>query len=148
MAKRKYSESERAAVNDKRAALAGAAKALEDSRAADIDAALNILSKYSRRNIAMILVQCEERGRALPAAVAGFHEWRAAGRIVRKGSQGYAIWAPVMRKEKAAGDSDSDTGTPRGFTVRYVFDVLDTDVLTDTAPRTLRELETVAAVAF
>jgi hypothetical protein len=140
MSRRQYTAGERAAVNAARALLAAAAKELEQARPADIERAAAILGKYSRRNIALILVQAGERGRDIPAAVAGFHEWRAAGRIVRKGSKGYAIFAPIVRKAVNS-VSDDDAG-PRGFTVRYVFDVADTDALTDNAPATLRELET------
>ena len=84
--------------------------------------------------MALILVQAEERGRDIPRAVAGFHEWRKAGRIVRKGSQGYFIYAPIVRK-----DDLEDGASPRGFTVRHVFDVADTEPLTDNAPATLTE---------
>ena len=123
--------------------LAIAANDLEQSNPADIDLALLVLSKYSRRNVALIYAQALERDRDIPQAVAGFHEWRAAGRIVRKGSKGYAIFAPVMKRDKAAG-VDSD---PRrvGYTVRYVFDVLDTDVLSADSPTLARDLETVPA---
>ena len=141
MSRRAYTPDERAAVNASRALLAAAAKELEQARPADIERAAAILGKYSRRNIALILIQAGERGRDIPAAVAGFHDWRAAGRMVRKGSKGYAIFAPIVRK--AAADSVSDDDGPRGFTVRYVFDVVDTDALADNAPATLRELETV-----
>jgi hypothetical protein len=141
MSRRAYSADERAAVNAARALLAAAAKELEQARPADIERAAAILGKYSRRNIALILVQAGERGRDIPAAVAGFHEWRAAGRMVRKGAKGYAIFAPIVRKAAADVVSDGDDG-PRGFTVRYVFDVADTDALTDSSPATLRELET------
>ena len=140
MSRRQYTADERAAVNAARALLADAAKALENDRPADIERAANILGKYSRRNVALILVQAGERGRDIPAAVAGFHEWRTAGRIVRKGSKGYAIFAPIVRK--AADSVSGDDDGPRGFTVRYVFDVADTEQLGDNAPTTLRELET------
>ena len=141
MGRRAYTPDERAAVNSSRALLAAAAKELEQARPADIERAAAILGKYSRRNIALILVQAGERGRDIPAAVAGFHEWRAAGRMVRKGSRGYAIFAPIVRKGSADSVSGDDDG-PRGFTVRYVFDVADTEQLGDNAPATLRELET------
>lgn len=134
MARRSYSEEERAAVNARRDLLAEAARMMEEGRPADIDRAASILAGYSRRNIALILVQAEERGRSFPQAVAGFHQWRDAGRIVRKGAKGYAIWAPIVRK----GDAPEDG--PSGFTVRHVFDVADTDAITAEAPATLREL--------
>lgn len=123
MARKSYSPEEREQVNRHRANLAAAAKALEEGSPADIDRAAAILSGYSRRNVALILVQCQGRGRAFPAAVAGFHDWRKAGRKVRKGAQGYFIYAPVMGKK----DTETDGDSPRGFTVRFVFDVADTE---------------------
>jgi hypothetical protein len=129
-----YTPAEREQVNAKRELLAQAAQELEASRPADIDAAARILSAYSRRNIALILIQCEERGRQFPQAVAGFHSWRAAGRIVRKGAAGYVIYAPVI-KEDAQGDP-----VRKGYTVKHVFDILDTDPIAADSPATLREL--------
>jgi hypothetical protein len=143
MARKVLTEEQRADRAARLDLLAIAANDLEQANPADIDLALLVLSKYSRRNVAMIYAQALERDRDLPQAVAGFHEWRAAGRIVRKGSQGYAIFAPVMKRDKAAG-VDSD---PRrvGYTVRYVFDVLDTDVLAADSPTLARDLDGVPA---
>jgi len=135
MARKTYTPEERAAVNAARARLSEAAKELEANAPANIDRAVAILSQYSRRNVALILAQAAERGRDIPAAVAGFHEWRKAGRIVRKGSQGYFIYAPIVRKD----DTGEDESGPRGFTVRHVFDVADTDALSDDSPATLTE---------
>jgi hypothetical protein len=129
-----YTEAERQAVNAKRELLAEAARIVEDQRPADIDAAARILSTYSRRNIALILIQAEQRGQQFPQAVAGFHSWRAAGRVVRKGSAGYVIYAPVI-KEDAQGDL-----VRKGYTVKHVFDVLDTGPIAIDSPATLREL--------
>ncbi len=128
MARRAYTDAERAAVREHRAALAAAAKDADANRPEDVARAVEILAHYSRRNAAMILVQAELMGRPLPQAVAGFHEWRKLGRAVRKGAKGYAIYAPVMRKKgQAADDGGTEDGTPRGFTIRFVFDVADTD---------------------
>ncbi len=135
MARRTLTPDERAARAARLDLLATAAQDLESGRPADIDRAAAILTNYSRRNVALILAQCEERGRDVPQAVAGFHDWRKAGRTVRKGSKGYAIYAPVMRKD---GDTGDETRT--GYTVRYVFDVADTDPIGDDSPDTLREL--------
>jgi hypothetical protein len=131
---RRYSDAERQAVDARRELLAEAAQIVEDQRPADIDAAARILSTYSRRNIALILVQAEARGQQFPQAVAGFHAWREVGRAVRKGSAGYFIYAPVMRKEL-----DGEL-VRRGYTVRHVFDVLDTDPVSVDSAATLREL--------
>jgi hypothetical protein len=131
MARRAYTETERAAVREHRAALAAAAKAADESRPGDVSRAVEILGHYSRRNAALILVQAELMGRPLPQAVAGFHEWRKLGRTVRKGAKGYAIWAPIVGKKGQGGDDGAtDDGTPRGFTIRFVFDVADTDPAT------------------
>lgn len=123
MARKSYTPEEREQVNRHRANLAAAAKALEEGSPADVDRAAAILAGYSRRNVALILIQCQGRGREFPAAVAGFHDWRKAGRKVRKGAQGYFIFAPVMRRK----DEETDGDSPRGFTVRFVFDVADTE---------------------
>lgn len=132
MAKRQLTDTERAARADKITRLAAAAKAIEGGNGIDLDRAVAILSGYSRRNVALILIQCQERGRDIPGAVAGFHDWRKAGRVVRKGSTGYLIFRPRMVKDKATGED-----TRAGFAVTYVFDVADTDPVTDTAPATL-----------
>jgi hypothetical protein len=129
-----YTPAEREAVNAKRELLAQAAQELENNRPADIDRAARILSTYSRRNIALILIQSEQRGQQFPQAVAGFHSWRAAGRIVRKGAAGYVIYAPVI-KEDAQGDQ-----VRKGYTVKHVFDILDTDPIAADSPATLRDL--------
>jgi hypothetical protein len=131
---KKYTEEQRAAIDARRDLLAEAARIMEEERGADIDKAAAILSTYSRRNIALILAQAEERGRQFPQAVAGFHAWRAAGRIIRKGSAGYFIYAPVI-KEDAQGEP-----VRKGYRVTHVFDVADTDPIAVDSPDTLREL--------
>lgn len=99
----------------------------------DRDAA--ILTNYSRRNVALILAQCEERGRDVPQAVAGFHDWRKAGRTVRKGAKGLAIFRPRTKK-----DADTGEETRTGYAIAYVFDVADTDPIGEDSPDTLRAL--------
>lgn len=60
--------------------------------------------------------------------VGGFRQWLAAGRCVRKGEHGMAVWVPVRRKAEdgaqvPAGDD------PAGFILGTVFDVSQTDPL-------------------
>ena len=131
---KRYSDAERVAVDAKRELLAEAAQRVEEQRPADIDAASLILCTYSRRNVALILAQSEQRGQQFPQAVAGFHAWRQVGRAVRKGSAGYFIYAPVMRKD--AGGED----VRKGYTVKHVFDVLDTDPIAADSAASVREL--------
>lgn len=85
-----------------------------------------LLDSFSPKNCLAILAQ-------KPSAThcAGFHAWREAGRQVRKGAKGLAIFIPL-----STGD-DSDTVK---FTWRYVFDISDTQEITPNSPATLREL--------
>ena len=93
-----------------------------------------LVARFSLRNVMLILAQRPDASQC-----AGFHEWRKAGRVVRKGAKGIAILVPI------GGGVDPDTGErerPR-FTYRYVFDIADTDPLSvagEDAPRLAREL--------
>lgn len=76
------------------------------------------LTEYSPRNALLILMQCPNASH-----VAGFHDWRKAGRKVSKGAKGAAILVPTGRAKDANGEP---TGRLR-FTWRYVFDVEQTE---------------------
>lgn len=85
----------------------------------------NLLDSFSPSNALMILCQ---KPRATQCA--GFHAWKAAGRSVRKGAKGAAILIPL-----GVGDDEK----PR-FSWRYVFDISDTEDLTEDSPKLAREL--------
>lgn len=85
----------------------------------------NLLDSFSPSNALMILFQ-----KPNATNCAGFHAWRDAGRIVRKGAKGAAILVPL-----GAGDDEK----PR-FSWRYVFDITDTDPIAEDSPTLLREL--------
>lgn len=85
----------------------------------------NLLDSYSPSNALMILFQ-----RPSATQCAGFHAWREAGRAVRKGAKGIAILVPL-------GADEDDK--PR-FSWRYVFDIADTEELTESSPKLAREL--------
>jgi hypothetical protein len=89
----------------------------------------NIGASFSPSNALMILFQ-----RPSATQCAGFHAWREAGRAVRKGSKGIAILVPLGTRVDEAGEE-----TPV-FSWRYVFDIADTDPLSDSSPRLAREL--------
>lgn len=97
-------------------------KALE---AQGVEIPSNLLSSFSPGNAMMILFQ-------KPSATncAGFHAWRSAGRAVKKGSKGLAILVPLGVDEEEK---------PR-FSWRYVFDISDTEPLSDHSPKLAREL--------
>lgn len=111
------SKEERAAFH---ATLRGMAERAEVEHADEVAALAAILGNYSMRNAALIWAQCPDA-----SAVAGFHDWRKAGRVVRKGEKGLAILAPMARKRE-----DGEEGTAlAGFRVVYVFDVSQTEPL-------------------
>lgn len=85
----------------------------------------NLLASFSPSNALMILCQ-----KPKATNCAGFHAWREAGRAVRKGAKGAAILVPL-----GVGDDDK----PR-FSWRYVFDISDTEELSENSPKLAREL--------
>ena len=110
---------------EKAAFIAHLRKAAEELGATNPTIPPNIATAFSPMNALMIILQ-----KPKATHVAGFHAWKAAGRTVRKGAKGAAILVPL-----GVGDDDK----PR-FSWRYVFDVSDTDTLTQDSPATLREL--------
>jgi len=60
------------------------------------------------------------------SVVGGFRQWRAAGRIVRKGEHGAAIWCRT-----GGGETESAEGTEGrpSFIMGTVFDVSQTELL-------------------
>lgn len=76
---------------------------------------------YSFKNTLMIAVQNPDA-----TLCAGFRQWMKLGRQVRKGETGMVIWIPTLRKI----DPDDDEPTERGFMLSAVFDILQTDEIT------------------
>jgi hypothetical protein len=89
-----------------------------------------LLGRFSPKNCYAILSQDPNATNC-----AGFHEWRKAGRIVRKGSKGLAILVPMGMMADAEGTSER-----MRFSWRYVFDVTSTDPIAEDSPSTLGEL--------
>jgi antirestriction protein ArdC len=78
---------------------------------------------YSFNNQLMIAYQ-----RPGATFVRGFKSWLAAGRAVRKGEKGIAIFAPRPRSRTETNDvGDDETESGISFRVVYVFDVAQTD---------------------
>ena len=72
-------------------------------------------------NACMVASQCPNA-----TIVGGFRQWLAAGRCVRKGEHGFAIWCPTSKKT----EDDSEETAVR-FVLGTVFDVSQTDEITD-----------------
>lgn len=66
---------------------------------------------------------------------ASFGNWIKAGRCVRKGEHGVSIWVPIGGKKitnETTGATENESGSEKpGFTSGTVFDVSQTDALTE-----------------
>jgi hypothetical protein len=91
------------------------------------------LPRYSPNNVLLITSQ-----RPDATWIAGHGAWSQLGRQVRKGERGIAILAPVLRRHRETGPSDTvppaaiaapdaARGRLAGFRVAHVFDVSQTD---------------------
>ncbi|MHA6622909.1 ArdC family protein [Pseudonocardia sp. DLS-67] len=85
---------------------------------------------YSPRNMLLLWMQAQERGVML-TQVAGYTTWRRLGRSVRAGERGFAVLAPVTRRDSEQ-DGREDEPTPAGrrrmvgVRVAHVFDIAQT----------------------
>ena len=77
-------------------------------------------------NACMVYMQC-------PAAsiVGGFQQWRRAGRCVRKGEHGAAIWVPVGQPRAGEEGENLPDLDDLHFVLGTVFDVCQTDAIPD-----------------
>lgn len=76
-----------------------------------------ILSTF---NTCMILAQAGDK--FIPTMVGGFQQWKKAGRSVKKGEAGMAIWIHATKKDPE--NADVEKGY---FTSGYVFDISQTE---------------------
>jgi hypothetical protein len=75
----------------------------------------------ANNTVALLLQGCKD------PVIGGFHQWKRAGRCVRKGSVGFIIWIPSKRK---APDLDEfEEPEPTRFYPATVFAQAQTDVL-------------------
>jgi len=109
------------------------------------DPVRTLLDKYSPRNVALIMIQCPH-----VSMVRGLRQWPAEGRQVRKGSEGIAICAPCAPKLGAVDDDGQPLERTNGrmrFTVRYVFDISQTEPTGEPTHYTLSAEAIMAAAA-
>jgi len=91
------------------------------------------MHSYSWGNRLLILVDSVQRGRPVPAMVAGFHTWKRLGRPVRSAKElgykpGIAIRVPLTVKRETESDSgETETSVRTFFKVGHVYAVEDTD---------------------
>lgn len=124
---RKPTEAQRAAAEERRAAfreLAQRVGALSDEERAQVAARMGGVVTVDGRALSVLNTCLVAFQRDDATIVGGFRQWLAAGRAVRKGERGLAIWAPSGRKEES---DDEGEDTRPGFVMVTVFDVSQTD---------------------
>ena len=125
--KRPPTEEQKAASAERRERFRALSKRIAEMPEADRAALAARISPVTVEGRGLSLHNTIMIGFQLPTAtvVGGFAQWRQAGRAVRKGEHGIAIWVP-----RFAGKSDADdAGSPEGFIIGYVFDVSQTDAI-------------------
>ena len=138
--KRAYTPEQQAAFSERKLrfrALARKIGAMTNDERSALAARLPAITTVEGRalsmfNQCMLAVQCPQA-----TLVGGFRQWINAGRAVRKGEHGAAIWVP-MKPRKADGEQTETTedGDKPAFMLGTVFDVSQTD-----------EIQTVAVAA-
>lgn len=121
--KRNLTEAQRAAADSRRAAfrkLAGDIGRMTPEARAALAAKLPVIATVEGRSLSpfnqcLIASQC-------PTAtlVGGFRQWIKAGRCVKKGEHGLALWVPTSTSEENGGDGETH------FLMGTVFDVAQT----------------------
>lgn len=126
--RRQPTEAQRVAAEERRAKMRELAKTVsamtETERFALIERHGSLVTIEGRSlspfNSCFLLMQ-----HASVSVVGGFRQWIAAGRCVRKGEHGLAMWIPI-----AGGKSDEasdDEERKQRFTLATVFDITQTD---------------------
>ena len=129
-ARRETAEQLHTTLTDHVAALTGS-----DQWRAFLDSAARFHS-YSLRNLLLILAQ-----RPDASQVAGYNQWLAHGRHVRKGAKGIRIYgfsSKKVRTEDPTTGEDVETKQAR-FPILCVFDEADTDPITEVTDWMLRK---------
>jgi hypothetical protein len=70
---------------------------------------------------------------ASATVVGGFHQWKAAGRSVKKGEHCISIWVPIGAKDSKTATEPTDTTERPGFMMGAIFDISQTEPLTEGA---------------
>ena len=99
------------------------ADALDSGHSEALTGLLRAMSRFHRYSLHNTWLIAAQRSDA--TLVAGFQAWKAMRRFVRRGEQGIAILAPIVRRRKKTQDEDERAVV--GFRPAYVFDVSQTD---------------------
>jgi len=130
--RREPTEEQRARAKERREkmrALADRISAMSEEERAALAAKIPVATIEGRLlsvfNCCFVVSQMETA-----TVVGGFRQWRAAGRCVRKGERGLAIWVPIGNgKEEGEAEGGTEEGEGGGvrFVIGTVFDVTQTD---------------------
>lgn len=128
--KRTYTAAQKAAFDERRAAVRALARDISkmtDGERSALAARLPGIATIEGRNLSvfnscLLAAQCPQA-----TVVGGFRQWKNAGRAVRKGEHGHAIWIPT--KTRADQAAEKDAGELQ-FMLGTVFDVSQTEEIT------------------
>lgn len=130
-------EAQKAAAAERRAkfrALCNEIAAMTPERRAEL-ATQSLIVTVEGRVLSGMNQLLVARQHATATMVGGFQQWRRAGRQVKKGEHGIAIWIPtggrslttLLQYTEGMVESMADATERRGFIMGYVFDVSQTE---------------------
>jgi len=135
------SEQQRAAASERRARVRTLARKVaalpEAERQAWADrAGLRTVEGHALSHFNACLVMTQDPQATL---LGGFRQWKKAGRSVRKGERGLALWVPLARaaSEPGAELEAADDAKRPAFLLGTVFDVRQTEPSTNGSPSNL-----------
>lgn len=125
---RKPTEAQRAAAKEKRDRIRAVVQKIakmspeDQAKLTPYGLAANLSGHVlSRTNQILLAMQgCQDN------IVAGFQQWRKAGRIVKKGSTGFSIWVPIGAPKADNEGDDPRDGRDIHFTTGTVFGISQT----------------------
>ena len=122
MSRRTPTEAQKQAASDRRERIRKLAQKIGDMSESDRAALVGGGVATIEGHALSMFNQCLVLSQMPATVVGGFKQWRKAGRCVRKGEHGAAIWIPI------GSIVDEKTGKERAkFTIGTVFDISQTD---------------------
>lgn len=126
--KRKLTPAQKEAVKQKREWLKSLTKQAEAHGDPDWPVVTVEGHALSPTNCVLAIMQCP-----VAKTVGGFRQWKKHGRQVMKGQKGIAIWFPCKTRQEDGdeGEGDGETQSRAFFRVGTVFDISQTEPLTE-----------------
>lgn len=135
MARKEATEEQKAAAKAKRERLNGICKKVSAMTEQEKEAFLlenQLVTSVTGNTLSLVntcLIIDQTNGEYVPTIVGGFKQWKANGRIVKKGEKSLAIWVPCKRKD--TDEKSGEVNESTYFTFGNVFDISQTQEITD-----------------